>query len=134
VRQLRPARRGNAITIAHQTTRDPRSVGNVLRADIHRITDTRAIVLLVVRITCGRDECECREENYSHRAHSHDPFLIIQSFFAALERKRPLFAPLENHKDVKKFRIRLIQVADLIDNFRLKRRTMRGAFAQGSLS
>jgi hypothetical protein len=134
VRQLRPARRRDAITIAHQTTRDPRSVGDVLRADIHRITDTRAVVLPIVRVCCGRDECECREDKYSHRAHSHDPFLIIQSFFATLGRERPLFAPSENHKHVKKFRIQLIQVADLIGNFRLKRRMMPGAFAQTPLS
>jgi hypothetical protein len=81
VRQLRAARRRNAAAIAHKTTRDPRAVRDVLRADIHRIADTRAVVRAIVREACGRDECECREHQYSHRAQSHDPFLIIQSFF-----------------------------------------------------
>jgi hypothetical protein len=78
--------------------------------------------LPIVRISRGRDERERRKHKHSHRAHSHDPFLIIQSFFATLGRKRPLFAPSENHKDVKKFRTQLLQVADLIGNFRLRRR------------
>ena len=72
MRQLSATGRRNAIAIAHKATRDPRAVGDELRADVHRIADTGAIVLPIVRVSSGRGECQRREEKYSHRADFHD--------------------------------------------------------------